>query len=401
MFIQWGMDVSVLYSNSRHHDETPPMSLSRSEISRINRENASHSTGPRTIPGKARSSRNALKHGLRAEKLALPNENPAEFAAREATFRAEYNPQNLTEDFLVKILTKSTIKIDRCERYETSVLDRQVRTAAIREQVRRLDQINSYRALLPTDGPTAVEGLRRSAEGCAYLIGQWTKFRDEIQRTGRLAWEVRRHAGYLGARFSEHIGDGPIESHQSRDAQVLAMKQIASQLEELTARQAELQGLVEPPDSEGIRDRSLMFEDREQGALFLRYEAGAHNLFLRMASTLARALKEQPRAPRTLPEEPETVADPLGWGGPEAEPAVPVPVPPEAPNEPEAPPINPCTETTSEEAPAPRTGFEPGRYLFPPAILDALDSIHAQELIDEQVKAAQAAQNRADQGETL
>ena len=46
-----------------------------------NQKNAQHSTGPKTDAGKAKSSRNALKHGLTAEAAVLPNENPADFEA--------------------------------------------------------------------------------------------------------------------------------------------------------------------------------------------------------------------------------------------------------------------------------------------------------------------------------
>src|SRR5436190_14545210 len=44
-----------------------------------NRANARRSTGPRTAAGKARSSRNALKHGLRAETALLPGESAADW----------------------------------------------------------------------------------------------------------------------------------------------------------------------------------------------------------------------------------------------------------------------------------------------------------------------------------
>ena len=47
-----------------------------------NRKNAQRSTGPKTPEGKARSSKNALKHGLTSEELILPGENPEAYDAR-------------------------------------------------------------------------------------------------------------------------------------------------------------------------------------------------------------------------------------------------------------------------------------------------------------------------------
>ena len=52
------------------------MLLSTEQRRQINRQNASRSTGPKSDEGKARSRQNALRHGLRAEVLDLPNEAP-------------------------------------------------------------------------------------------------------------------------------------------------------------------------------------------------------------------------------------------------------------------------------------------------------------------------------------
>lgn len=46
-----------------------------------NRANATHSTGPRTIEGKARSRTNAWKHGLRAEKIVITGEDAEDLEA--------------------------------------------------------------------------------------------------------------------------------------------------------------------------------------------------------------------------------------------------------------------------------------------------------------------------------
>jgi hypothetical protein len=46
-----------------------------SNRSEINRNNAKYSTAPKTRAGKQRSSQNALRHGLTAQTVVMPNES--------------------------------------------------------------------------------------------------------------------------------------------------------------------------------------------------------------------------------------------------------------------------------------------------------------------------------------
>ncbi len=50
-------------------------------------------TGPRTPEGKAKSSKNSYKHGLRSEKNVLPDEDPAAFEATVHTGSHTTNPR--------------------------------------------------------------------------------------------------------------------------------------------------------------------------------------------------------------------------------------------------------------------------------------------------------------------
>lgn len=66
------------------------------------RRNGSRSRGPSTPEGRQRSSMNAMKHGLTAEKLVLlPWENPEGFEALRQGLLEEWVPRTLTETLLV------------------------------------------------------------------------------------------------------------------------------------------------------------------------------------------------------------------------------------------------------------------------------------------------------------
>jgi hypothetical protein len=89
----------------------------------INRSNAQHSTGPRSVEGKAVSRFNAMKHGLDAASLVIPGEDPAELAQLAEDFHHEYSPQGPIETELVEILIRSTWLRHRCVRVEAKVYE--------------------------------------------------------------------------------------------------------------------------------------------------------------------------------------------------------------------------------------------------------------------------------------
>jgi len=66
-----------------------------------------HSTGPRTVTGKATSSRNSFKHGLASGQLIIPGENAGDYEGLLNALLEEYQPANPTEDTLVHELAQS------------------------------------------------------------------------------------------------------------------------------------------------------------------------------------------------------------------------------------------------------------------------------------------------------
>jgi hypothetical protein len=87
-----------------------------------NRRNALQSTGPSTENGKRRSRRNALKHGLTAETVIEPLENPDEYRAFEEAIVSEYLPQTPVEQELVHRLASLFWRLRRATSIETGLL---------------------------------------------------------------------------------------------------------------------------------------------------------------------------------------------------------------------------------------------------------------------------------------
>ncbi len=86
------------------------------------RANARKSTGPRTAAGKAASRNNAYKHGMRARSPVAPGEDQAEFDARLAQFRTEFNPCTPTEEALVTQVADASWRRDRLLGIESALL---------------------------------------------------------------------------------------------------------------------------------------------------------------------------------------------------------------------------------------------------------------------------------------
>jgi hypothetical protein len=89
------------------------------------RRNGAKSKGPKTAEGKARSARNALKHGLRAEKfVVLGDEDLAAFDALQAALMAELAPQGALQAVLARRIVAATWRLERAERMEAELFAR-------------------------------------------------------------------------------------------------------------------------------------------------------------------------------------------------------------------------------------------------------------------------------------
>ena len=88
------------------------------------RRNGARSRGPVTAEGKARSSRNALKHGLAAlHHFVLEDEAPSELEELTARLLAEVEPESEIEARLVKRMAIAFWKSERAERIEVALFD--------------------------------------------------------------------------------------------------------------------------------------------------------------------------------------------------------------------------------------------------------------------------------------
>ena len=307
--------------------------LTHEERSKQARINAGKSTGPKSEAGKANSRKNALKHGLTAKILAMPNEDPAKIAAREDHWNDYYNPQSPGAQQLVNLCVASTIMTDRV----TCAYD-----AEIASQVRNADEswLNDKSELLE-DGKTLLldnpamgyRMLRREATGCEYLVARWRFLGKILRERGFLSREecdeairligvaptasgVKANADAFKIYYYNNLI--PCEDRVTLATELLTdenrphelwksltvatipdvqwcqkwiMLFINDRLEELSQRGKMLSETIDAPDRAGAKDRALMLKDEKDARLFLRYSSEARNGFHRAFRDLTKALE--------------------------------------------------------------------------------------------------------------
>lgn len=106
-----------------------------------NRKNAGKSTGPQTEPGKARSSRNAVKHGLTSEQIVMFDEDPSAFDDLRDGLYALYQPSDPYAEHLVERVAANMWRLKRAPEiyaaiFEDGYLSEQASRAGTRSVIR-------------------------------------------------------------------------------------------------------------------------------------------------------------------------------------------------------------------------------------------------------------------------
>lgn len=109
--------------------------------SKASRANGAKSKGPVTPEGKARSSCNAVKHGLNSEVVVLPHEDRAAFEHLRAAYMERFHPAGQPEADLVETMASARWRLNRLVAIETRLFEKEMvlHDAEISEQFKEID----------------------------------------------------------------------------------------------------------------------------------------------------------------------------------------------------------------------------------------------------------------------
>jgi hypothetical protein len=121
-----------------------------------NRQNAQHSTGPKTPEGKAHVRFNALTWGLRARSLMLPGDNPADYQLLWDALAAEWQPQTHTERYFLDQMCIAQWLLARTTESESRIHQA---GCQLGRELELLDRVDAKRVRLERSFTTAMHEL--------------------------------------------------------------------------------------------------------------------------------------------------------------------------------------------------------------------------------------------------
>ena len=122
--------------------------------------NALLSTGPRTDAGKARSSRNAVKHGLTSKQLVIAPGEEEEFADFHNSLLAQLAPEGALEMGIFNMLVHAGWNLQRFRTLEAQLMTNGIQSLLDESTAKALDRLQRYAASNQRSYYSALKELR-------------------------------------------------------------------------------------------------------------------------------------------------------------------------------------------------------------------------------------------------
>ncbi len=214
--------------------------MSTAAQQKANKQNAQHSTGPRTDEGKQRTSQNALKHGLYATDPLIRGEDPDDFYQHGAELEYQLRPANAVEEDLVEQIIDITWRLKRCARIESAVINELYDTVAEQPQNHDKDPAQLLGKAL-THNDALSRHSRRETQLARRYHAAMKELREARKRRAQSAFFSGLDAALRPKPQAESTADSDPAPETNRDAEMTEPTQSVATLLESIAP-------INPPD---------------------------------------------------------------------------------------------------------------------------------------------------------
>ena len=330
------------------------MAISAARLA-ANRQNAAKSSGPKTVEGKERSRRNALKHGLTGAGIVLPTEDLGAIEARFADFEEDLRPSGGVARFLVQRAALLSVRLDRAAIQEAASLTASI--LAVGSDMPTADADAGMESLFEAlqDRPSlARQELLDQPAGIDRLVAALRTLQARLNADPIGAWGAG-HAQILEALLGHDPAALPARSKllsdvvlgdcsQLRAAETADLdmpgkqrwaadrlaRLIDAEVEQLQVHQATLPPT--PPRIDSPEARRALFDGSRAAVLARRYEASTERALFRTLKEIRQLNAEQAARQEVAAFDPARLTAELASFGspplpPRAEPILPPPPP--------------------------------------------------------------------------
>ena len=154
---------------------------------------------------------NGLKHGLRAEQVVLPGEDPAEFQAELDGWAGDWRPRTHTRAILVERAAAASWRLRRCVRAEADLLRDQAGARDVardRDDDDLIDEVENAHDCFTVPPAESTRTLMASTMGVDRMIGYCDDL-VAILDEGPDAWDDRHDHHELMALFGHQLEADP------------------------------------------------------------------------------------------------------------------------------------------------------------------------------------------------
>lgn len=275
---------------------------------RANTANAALARGSVTPEGRERSKANAMRHGLCAKVIGL--EPPEEIREQVKALEAGERTTDPIAEFKVGVwlLNQAATlgqRIEHAQALQEAARERSaLRAGVVWEDDRRFEAVEFGEKLARRGkpDPLALEKLRRTPQGCDWLISRWAWLAHAAD-AGQGWTPEQANLAYCLLGSPETIGEGASPGAESPAQGVDPAGLARGQIAELHARK----GLIKPLDEADRKQAEAGLADDAEIRRLRRYEAALERRF-RWTFDLLREASAPPTPPETGPLEPEPEA---------------------------------------------------------------------------------------------